>query len=260
MYTAQALLGQGAAANALGGAGYPIWNPSPICYQTSTYNQMGSTATDLMNTLDYAIWLGARMVELPSGWDTALTAAQLGAYNAGLFANDPAGGGPSSQVVQHVQGGTSGDSTTLTVENAATTVGNTCVLMVGVRAASAPTASISGGGTWNNRFSTNSGAGTGNLSGWDLVPAGAISANGITITSTQSGSIEYEFWEISGLASTPYEKDATATGSSASPTVSVTPSNSTDVVLGGIFWPNGSSTIGSLPGAWSSDPTIVGIG
>jgi len=222
------------------------WQGLNVVAGTST----GLIASNTGHVLTVVAWVGG-------------TPAANAAYTIqyGLVANNPGQAQAAGQVVQHVQAGTSADSTTLVVANLATTVGNLCVLKVGVRAASAPTASISGGGTWNNRYSVNSGAGTGNMSGWDLVPTGSISANGITITSSQSGSMEYEFWEISGLSATPYENSATATGSTAGATVSITPAVASDVVLGGIFWPNGSSTIGSLPGSpWVNDPTIVGTG
>lgn len=86
MYTRMAKYGTGLATTDLGFTRDA--NPSPICIQTSTYSGMGNSVASLQNTMEYAIWLGARMVELPSGY-MALTAAQLDAYNARLTANDP---------------------------------------------------------------------------------------------------------------------------------------------------------------------------
>lgn len=264
MYTAQALLGQGAAAAALGGAGYPIAHPVPIAYQTAQLHLIG-TATDLCNTLSYAIWLGARMVEMPSGFDTigsTFTPAMLGNYYAGFVANDPVAVS-SSPIVQHLTGGSGGDVTSLTVQNLPTTAGNLLVLIVHARAATTPVISIVGGGTWVNRINQNSVGLNANYTHWDLVPSSAVGANGIVIDSTQSGSVEYEFLEVQGLSASPFEASAVAHASTAgtAPAVSITPANSGDVVIAAIGWPSGTATIGSLPGSpWVNDATVVGVG
>jgi hypothetical protein len=264
MYAAMAKLGPGAAAAALGGSNYPIANPSPICFQTAqlTLIEAGDTGTnatnDLCNTLSYAVWLGARSVELPTGFNTVMTPAQLGAYNNGLFANDPAGGGPPpTPIVQDVQGATSAAATTLVVGNALTTAGNGCVLIVGARASATPTISVSGGGTWANRINQNTASANGNLTVWDLIPGSPIAANGITITSSHSGSIEYQFYEVFGQ--TNYETSAVAaTGTtSTAPTASATPANSSDLVFGAIFLPASGVAISALPG-WTNDAPITG--
>lgn len=70
--------------------------PQPMYFQTSSYVAMGNTPTSLLNTINYAIWLGARMIELPSGY-TALTTTQLNAFISQLLANDP----PLVSVIKH---------------------------------------------------------------------------------------------------------------------------------------------------------------
>lgn len=139
-YTTMAKTGQGAAASALGGAGYPIANPSPLCIQTSTYGGMGGTTVSLENTLDYAVWLGARMVELPSGFDGALTAPQLAAYVPGLLANDPTASFPPSGAGNLHLGATGA----ATVQAAATGSGH--LTLVGAATCSATAVSASGSG------------------------------------------------------------------------------------------------------------------
>lgn len=262
MFTAMALLAPGAAANALGGSGYPILNPSPLCIQTATMSDIGSDSTDFFNTLSYCIWLGARMIELPSTYATYMTPTQAAQYSAGLLANDPTGNA-NSPIVQRVGGGTSSDQTTFTVQNAATTVGNACVLFVVARASSTPTISVSGGGTWTQRATETSVANNTNLTVWDLVPSSSIAANGITIGSTHAGSIGYKFYEIMGLASSPYETSAVARAASGgtAATVSVTPATKTDVVLGAIAYPSGTATISALPSApWTNEPLVAAAG
>lgn len=91
MYTKMAGYGPSVAAHtalALGSVGS---NPTPIHIQTSTYGGMGNTPAQLQATIAYAIWLGARSIELPNdnGGYTNLTLAQLAAYYPQIVANDP---------------------------------------------------------------------------------------------------------------------------------------------------------------------------
>lgn len=100
MYTKMAGFGKSAAAHtalALGAVGA---SPSPIEIQTSTYSGMGSTVANLLATIDYAAWIGARAVELPgdSGGYTNATLAQLAAKVPELLANDPATAIPTPTV------------------------------------------------------------------------------------------------------------------------------------------------------------------
>lgn len=95
----------------------PLANPSPICIQTATYSGQGGTPAAFQNTLEYAIWLGARMVELPSGYN-ALTAAQLDSYNARLTANDPVVAGGQTLITSSMTGTGSGS---YSVKNGSTT-------------------------------------------------------------------------------------------------------------------------------------------
>lgn len=262
MYTAMAEYGQGAAANALGGAGYPILNPSPICIQTAGISDIGADRTDLCNTLSYCIWLGARMIELPSTYATYISPTDAASYTAGLLANDPTGN-VNSAIVQRVGKGTSSDQSSVTVQNAATTVGNACILVIEARASSTPTVSVSGGGTWNNRVNETSIGNNLNLTVWDLVPSGSIPANGITISLTHAGSVAYKFYEVMGLASSPYETSAVARAASpgTGATVSVTPSHATDLVIAAIAYPSSTATVSSLPGApWTNETLIPAAG
>lgn len=243
----------------------PISPSTPIYIQLDTYGKMSlsgtaGTPTGLKDSLSYAIWLGARMIELNGGY-TNLTPTELGNYNAGLIANDPQAA--STPIIQHLTGSTSAGSTMLTVNNTATQAGNTLVLIIGARGSSAPSISVSGGGAWSNRASQNTNSLTGNLSGWDLVPTGSVGANGITIISSIAGSIEYEFWEITGLSSASFESVNVfaAASSTTAPTLAITPSNSADIVVAGIFWPGTTQTISALPSSpWTNDPTVVGVG
>jgi hypothetical protein len=71
--------------------------PQPLCIQTSTYGTMGGTVAELKNTVTYATWLGARMIEFPddSGGYTNIATSDAwwtGAI-AGLIANDPPASG-----------------------------------------------------------------------------------------------------------------------------------------------------------------------
>jgi hypothetical protein len=96
MYTKMAGFGKSAAAHvalALGAVGA---SPMPIEIQTSTYSGMGSTVANLLATIDYAAWIGARAVELPgdSGGYTNASLAQLAAKVPELLANDPANAVP----------------------------------------------------------------------------------------------------------------------------------------------------------------------
>lgn len=59
----------------------------PITIQTATYQGLGGDPTDLGHTLDYAVNLGARCVELPAGYGAA-GAAMLAKYHDLLAAND----------------------------------------------------------------------------------------------------------------------------------------------------------------------------
>jgi len=70
-------------------SGPPPTKPSALCIQTGTYGTGNkiNTPTDLQQTIVYAIWLGAQVVELPSGYDPALTVAQLQAFIPALVAN-----------------------------------------------------------------------------------------------------------------------------------------------------------------------------
>jgi hypothetical protein len=79
--------------------GYPApAHPSPICIQTSTLGGMGGSTAALQATLDYAVWLGARMIELPSTYWTVASTALLDSYNPALLTNDVARGGTSPRL------------------------------------------------------------------------------------------------------------------------------------------------------------------
>lgn len=245
--------------------GFPrVATPSPLAFQTSTYAKLGGTPTSLLQTIDYAIWQGARKIELPSdgGGYNNLTPAQLAPAVVKLFANDPAPAA-TGQILQHFTGGTPSASTTLTVTNVATQAGSTLVMFVGARGSSTqPAITVTGGGTWNARTTTGTASLNGIMEGLDCEPVTSVGASAITISTSVSASIVYEFFEISGLAAAPYENSSTAnaTGATTAPSSgALTPGNSTDVVVGAIFWPNATATITGLPASpWVNDPTVVG--
>lgn len=101
MYTRMAKWGKGQAKIDLGfGSGVPSTGYyTPICIQTSTLDRMKTgtlcTPADVLASLDYAIWLGARCIEMPSGFDggskitTGVTLSQLLPYWSQLIANSP---------------------------------------------------------------------------------------------------------------------------------------------------------------------------
>jgi hypothetical protein len=84
--------------------------PIPTSIQTSSFNNM-TGLTDFQNTLSYGIWIGAKMLELPTdaGAYFNLTPTQLGSYVQALINNDP--------------GGTTGGSTFF--DQSGTTIGTT---------------------------------------------------------------------------------------------------------------------------------------
>lgn len=163
-------------------------------------------------------------------------------------------------LLQHVQRGTSSAGTTLTVANVATQPNSLLVLHIGCRAATQNSiSSVSGG--WTRRYTQNSIGNFGNVWVGDVLGATAQPANGFLITAAVSGSIEYEFWEWSGInvTSGAYYANNVATGNSVSPTVSSSASVSAgDIALSSIFWPNGNDSIGTLATGWTTDPTIQG--
>lgn len=62
---------------------------APLYIQTATLDKVGG---DLGAAISFATSLGASLVELPLGYETVLTAAELAAYDAGLEASVPPGG------------------------------------------------------------------------------------------------------------------------------------------------------------------------
>ena len=167
----------------------------------------------------------------------------------------------SLTVLQHFTGVTSpGPATSLTVGNAATQPGSLLVLMTTVRAISTPAASVSGGGTWTSRATSPTPSNHAVMEAWDLAAAPAVGINAFVVSSTVSGSISYEFWEIAGAATSPFEAAVINSGASVSPTDSITTTNANDIVLGGILWSNATLTISGLPGApWVNDATAEGL-
>lgn len=96
MYTKMTRYAQGQAMTDLGLTALSGTHPVPMCIQTASMNQLSLqtsnavSAADLANTIEYAIWLGAMMVELPSTYETfGITLAQWAAWAAALMANDP---------------------------------------------------------------------------------------------------------------------------------------------------------------------------
>lgn len=131
------------------------------------------------------------------------------------------------------------------------------VCMAPVISGTAPTVAISGGGTWTQRFSVDSPAGLGVCAAFDINPTGQVAANGITITSSESGSIEYEFYEI---ANALYQGNAHATGTSTTPTVSITPVATSDVQVGVVFVPNISASLTPTGvSTWTNDDVTQGL-
>lgn len=63
-------------------------NRRALYIQTSTLAGMGGTAQDLINTIQYALWLGACLIELPQGY-SVLTQRQLLDFVPQLFLNHP---------------------------------------------------------------------------------------------------------------------------------------------------------------------------
>lgn len=85
--------------------GDPAPSPSvPLCIQTDTYQNIGNSTAALKATFTYAVTMGARMIEVPDGFQAlAITDGGGGTPGAtwltwmsGLAANDPVvtGGGP----------------------------------------------------------------------------------------------------------------------------------------------------------------------
>lgn len=166
-------------------------------------------------------------------------------------------------LLQHVQRGTSSAGTTLTVPNAATQPNSLLILKIGCRAATQNSISsvTTSSGAWTRPYSQNSLGNFGNVWAGYILGATAQPANAFIITAAVSGSIEYEFWEWSGIGVTAgaYYGGNVATGNSVSPTVSSSASIAAgDIAVACIFWPNGNDAIGSLPVAWTTDPTIQG--
>lgn len=161
--------------------------------------------------------------------------------------------------ISEIISGASGNAQSV---QATTTTGRWIALLVCLApvasSGSAPTLSISGGGTWTQAYSVNSPTGLGTSAAYYLSPTGTVPANGITITSSSStGSIEYEFYE---MANATYQAQVTATGTSTAPTVQVTPTAVSDVQIGNIFWPNQSTTIvATSVVTWENDATTVGL-
>lgn len=124
---------------------------------------------------------------------------------------------------------------------------------------SAPNPSASGGGTWNQRASVNLGGGSllGTLVAADVIPSAAVAASAIDATADESGSIAFELYEIAGYQ---FQAIATATGNTAAPSVSITPTATTDVQVGVIFWGDTVATITGLPtGDWVNDTPQQGV-
>lgn len=126
---------------------------------------------------------------------------------------------------------------------------------------SIPTISVSGGGGWTRRLiSSFSTASFGVLTGWELTPASPISASGITISSTVSGSIECEFYEMLDVTYQSSIVVFTPTAGTA-PTESITPSEATNVQVGAVMIPAaGISMTPTSVASWSNDSTITGAG
>jgi hypothetical protein len=167
----------------------------------------------------------------------------------------------AATLLQHVQGGTGSAGTTLTVKNAATTANSLLVLHIGCRAATQNSISSVGGATWTRAYTTNGLGNDGNVWAGYVLGSASVAANGFLITAAVSGSIEYEFWEWSGMGVTSgtYYANNVATGNSNGPSVaSSAPVATGDVAIASIFWPNGNMTIGSLSGTWSTDPSVQG--
>lgn len=64
----------------------------PLSFQTSTLTGMGNTKADLIATIVYAIWLGARSIELPSGYGGVMNPSDFTSptdYIAQMILNDP---------------------------------------------------------------------------------------------------------------------------------------------------------------------------
>jgi len=162
-------------------------------------------------------------------------------------------------VLQHLQKGTIAAGTTLTVANGATTAGSLLAIRIGCRAATQNSISTVTGG-WTNSYSTNSLANDGSVWCGYILNASARAASAFLITAAVSGSIEYQFWEVSGIAATSaYYANQVATGNSTSPTVTSSASvTAGDFTIASIYWPNGNDTIGSLSAGWTTDPTIQG--
>jgi hypothetical protein len=97
-YSAMAGYGVSALAHTALGLGAVPAQPMPIEFQTSQYASMGGTVAQLLSTIAYGTWLGARALEMPNdvGGYTNATLAQLAATVPGLLANDPASSTPTA--------------------------------------------------------------------------------------------------------------------------------------------------------------------
>lgn len=91
MFSAMASYGRGQANPNLG---FTLrTQPAPIEIQLATYAAMGATPASLIASINYAIWLGARGIELPNdtgGGYTNLSLGTLASFVPAILANDPA--------------------------------------------------------------------------------------------------------------------------------------------------------------------------
>jgi hypothetical protein len=207
-------------------------------------------------------WCGTNInaghVELPSGFDKALSSSDVATLGAALPTQAGVSGNPT--VLQHVPFGSAAIGTTFTVPNLATQAGSTLVLHIFTRGASASSITSISGATWTNRTSlaANAIAPFGLHATYDNVNAAAKAANAFLITVSPTGSIEGEFFELAGALT--YEGSHAVAGGGTAASVAYTTTNATDLVIGSIGWDSGSQTLGSLQGApWSNDTPAVGV-